>query len=122
MQVMQDADVLVFPSLQEGSPTVVLEAMARSLPVICLDHYGMAEFVSSDCGIKLPVTHPNDVSKRFARAIERLARDPELVANLSLGARRRAQEYSWAKQAELMFLEYDRAIEAFGSNPVAVAS
>ena len=112
MQVMQDADVLVFPSLQEGSPTVVLEAMARSLPVICLDHYGMAEFVTPACGIKLPVTYPSDVSRRFARALERLARDPKLVAHLSQGARARAQHYSWASQAELMFREYDRAIQA----------
>ena len=115
MRIMDEADVLVFPSLQEGSPTVVLEAMARSLPVICLDHYGMAEFVTPDSGIKLPVTHPSDVSQRFASAIEQLARDPELVANLSRGARARAQEYSWAKQADLMFDEYQRAIDGFSA-------
>ena len=34
MAIMDDCDVLILPSLSEGMPTVVLEAMARRLQVI----------------------------------------------------------------------------------------
>jgi glycosyltransferase involved in cell wall biosynthesis len=46
----RDADVFVLPTLFEGMPTVVLEAMSRALPIIVTDVGATAELVAADNG------------------------------------------------------------------------
>jgi len=110
INIISKADVFVFPSLQEGSPTVVMEALSKGVPVICLDHCGMADVVTEDCGIKIPVSTPERVMRDIAAAIERLAGDPDEVRRLSRGALERARQYSWENCAREMLKVYERAI------------
>ena len=44
------ADVLVFPALRDSGGSALLEAMARYLPVVCLDWAGPGEMVDSQFG------------------------------------------------------------------------
>ncbi|WP_299821855.1 glycosyltransferase family 4 protein [uncultured Pontibacter sp.] len=53
-----DSDVFVFPTLFEGMPTVVLEAMAKGLPIIVSDTGATAELVDKTNGYLIP---KNDV-------------------------------------------------------------
>lgn len=46
----QQSDVFVFPTLFEGMPTVVLEAMAKGLPIIVSDTGATAELVDQENG------------------------------------------------------------------------
>ncbi len=46
----RDADLFVLPTLFEGMPTVVLEAMSHALPIIVTDVGATAELVASDNG------------------------------------------------------------------------
>ena len=66
---MRDADVFVFTSLQEGTSTVVMEALALGLPVICHDACGMGVAVNERCGIKVPMISPGLSQGGFAAAI-----------------------------------------------------
>lgn len=109
--VLATADALVFTSLLEGTPTVVLEAMARGLAVVCFDCCGMADVVTEDCGIKIPVTTWRRAVKDFTGAIKRLAENPLQLKRLSEGARRRAIQYSWQSRAQQMLQVYQQAIE-----------
>ncbi len=108
--IMEQADALVFPSLQEGFPTVVLEALSKGLAVICFDHCGMADAVNDSCGIKIPVTTPKRAIRGFAEAVERLAADRDELKRLSTGALIRAGEYSWQSRASQMLNIYGRAL------------
>lgn len=45
LKIMQDADLLILPSLEEGIANVVLEAMALGLPVLSADCGGMPELI-----------------------------------------------------------------------------
>src|SRR5262249_15780474 len=54
----QQADVLVFPALRDSGGSALLEAMARFVPVVCLDWAGPGEMVDSNSGIKIPVLEP----------------------------------------------------------------
>jgi glycosyltransferase involved in cell wall biosynthesis len=49
-QLYQEADVFVFPTLFEGMPTVVLEAMSNYLPIIVSDTGATSELVDGENG------------------------------------------------------------------------
>jgi len=83
------ADMFILPSLGEGMPAVVLEAMAKGLPVIATPAGGTPEALG-DCGHLLPETDDDNVRARaLAKAIVNWAGDKK--ARRSAGARGRAR-------------------------------
>jgi glycosyltransferase involved in cell wall biosynthesis len=96
------ANVLAFTSLRDTSGNVVLEALAHGVPVICLDHQGVRDIITPECGIKVPVTRPREVIDGLAGALTTLALDPALRERLGRGALERAREYLWSRQGERM--------------------
>ena len=85
--LMAAADVFVLPSLREGFPVSVLEAMASGKPVIASDIEGVNESVSEACGILVPAKDPEALAGAIAalfldrpRAAELGARGRSLVA------------------------------------------
>lgn len=89
------ADLFVFPSLCEGSATVIYEALASGLPVITTPNAGSVVRDERE-GYIVPIRDPEAVAAK----IEQLARHPELVAWMSENARTWAQEFSWEKYGE----------------------
>ena len=110
LAAMHDADALVLTSLQEGTPHVVMEALACGLPVLCHDACGMGEAVDDTCGLKVPMLDPDTSVAGFAAAVRSLLDDPPRVEALSRGAQRRSLELTWAKKAERVAAVYDRVI------------
>lgn len=53
VELLDAADIFILPSQVEGMPLAVLEAMARSLPVMATDVGGTAEALG-ECGVLLP--------------------------------------------------------------------
>jgi glycosyltransferase involved in cell wall biosynthesis len=91
-------DMFILPSVREGFPLAVIEAMANGLPIIASDLGGIAEALGDQAGIRIP---PGD-SDSLARAIINLRKNPHLAS-------------------ELGKLAYARAIESF-SLPIIVES
>jgi glycosyltransferase involved in cell wall biosynthesis len=58
-----EADVFVLPTLFEGMPTVVLEAMARGLPIIVTDVGATRELVDDRNGFIIRKRDPGDLAK-----------------------------------------------------------
>ena len=87
----QQADVFVFPSLIEGMPLVVLEAMACGLPVITTTH-GPGDIVRDGIdGFFVPIRD----SEAIAARLEQLYRDPSLREQMGRNAREQALRYTW---------------------------
>jgi colanic acid/amylovoran biosynthesis glycosyltransferase len=83
--------VLLAPSVTakngdvEGLPIVVLEAMARGLPVVASDHTGLPELIQDDVtGWLVPERDPD----ALGRAIVNVARHAERWTDVSTAARR----------------------------------
>jgi len=92
----RDADVFVFPTLVEGMPLVVLEAMACGLPVIVTAN-GPGDIVRDGVdGFVIPERDHEAVADR----LERLYRDPDLRRQMGRNAAQRAQEFSWSAYAD----------------------
>lgn len=104
------ADVFVFSSLRDNSGTVVLEALANGLPVVCLDHQGARDIVTDRCGVKVAVTSRRRVVDDLRDAVTRLARDPALREAMGRAARQRAGDYLWSRLGEQMTDVYRRVL------------
>ncbi|HEU4975644.1 MAG TPA: glycosyltransferase, partial [Baekduia sp.] len=73
------AEVFVLPSLSEGLPHSVVEAMARGLPVVATSIGGLPELLGAGAGVVVP---PGDAGA-LATALQALARDPRERERLS---------------------------------------
>jgi glycosyltransferase involved in cell wall biosynthesis len=94
LAVMSKAHALLHTSLSESTSTVVLEALASGLPVVCHDACGMRTAVTDQCGLKVPLLDPETSIDGFCRAIQELA-EPLVYNQLSAGAIQRAHELTW---------------------------
>ncbi len=98
-------DVLLFPSLHDSGGSVVLEALAHGLPVICLDLGGPGLIVGRECGrvVATKGRGAAEVADGLGRALIELAEDPALRSTLAAGARRRAREFDWRAQVARVY-------------------
>lgn len=68
------ADIFVFPSLQEGLPVAVMEAMASGLPIVASKIRGNEDLISNNQGGYL--VNPKK-SEQIAKAIEKMIQNPK---------------------------------------------
>jgi glycosyltransferase involved in cell wall biosynthesis len=85
---MERLDIFALPSITEGTPNSVIEAMALGLPIVASDVGGIPDVVSADAGILIQTKD----SGAMAEAIIRLARDPQLRKRMGEGARKRYEQ------------------------------
>ncbi|HYN54066.1 MAG TPA: glycosyltransferase family 4 protein [Methylotenera sp.] len=95
-KIYRQADVFVFPSLEEGGPMVTYEAMAHGIPPL-VTAMGAGAIVEN--GINGVVLPDMDIDA-WATAIKDIAENKERRAALGENARIRAQEFTWQKVAE----------------------
>jgi glycosyltransferase involved in cell wall biosynthesis len=105
---MRSLDVLVHPSLTEGTPNVIIEAMAHGLPVVATAVGGVPDMVSAESGVLVPA---GEVAP-LAGAMTRLASEPSLRAGMGRAARR-GYEVLFTPEAVLPLLlrAYRRVVE-----------
>lgn len=91
---MRRHDVLVLPSLCEGLPLVLGEALAQGLPVIATPHAAAEEWIEHGVqGFVVPIRDPAAI----ATHLETLATDQLLLEGMSAAALQRATACSWGR-------------------------
>jgi glycosyltransferase involved in cell wall biosynthesis len=110
--VMSAADVVVLPSLSEGLPTVVCEAMACARPVVATAVDGTPEVV--DDGVTGLLVAPQD-PPALAAALARVLGDAGLRERMGRAALERSRaELTWAATARTMEGIYEEVVAAGG--------
>ena len=89
-------DIFAFPSLFEGLPIVLLEAMAAGMAVVTTETCGMKDVVENEYNGLL--VKPADTAA-FVAATERLIHSAELRARLGLAAQETMKRHSWDRVA-----------------------
>lgn len=89
-EIYKVSDIFVFPSLQEGLPAALLEAMAAGLPVVCSDIRGNNELIRNGSGGYRVA--PGDVSA-YVRRIRELSSDPGKLGRMGDSNRIKAEDY-----------------------------
>ena len=98
-QFMQDIDVFVLPSLTEGTPNAIIEAMAHQKPIVATNVGGIPDLVDDEVGVLVP---PSD-AQSLSEALAKLAGDAELRHAMGVAGRKRYEEL-FTSQAVLPLL------------------
>jgi glycosyltransferase involved in cell wall biosynthesis len=107
-ELYADHDAFVFPSLMEGLPSVLLEAMASGMPVITAETCGMPDVIENErTGLLIP---PAD-SAALAEAISRVVSLGELRGRLGEAARQSMERFTWESSARKLEALFYRVLE-----------
>jgi glycosyltransferase involved in cell wall biosynthesis len=96
-ELMRACWATVQPSPKEGWGITNVEAAACGTPTIASDSPGLRESVLHG---RTGVLYPHGDVGALADAMERLARDPSLVARYGAEARRFAEGFTWENAAD----------------------
>jgi glycosyltransferase involved in cell wall biosynthesis len=86
-QLLDACDLFVLPSLYEGLPLVLLEAMAHERPIVATAVPGNEEVLADGAGLMVPARDPD----ALAAGITALASDPARARRVAAAGRERVQ-------------------------------
>jgi L-malate glycosyltransferase len=98
---LQNADIFVLPSLNEGMSNSILEAMACGLPIITTDVGGSRELINGNGFI---VKQKN--SNELRDTINKYLKNPKLIKKHSEKSRKLVEKMSWNNVAKEYLKEY----------------
>ena len=110
-QILKAFDIFVFPSLTEGLPLVVIEAMATGLPIVASHVGGIPELVvNGETGFLVSPTSKEEIKE----AIIKLLNNPELRKEMGQIARKRFETHFSLSQMVQKYMEvYEKAVKKF---------
>ncbi|MEO9210107.1 MAG: glycosyltransferase family 4 protein [Ginsengibacter sp.] len=108
--MMRTHDLLFFTSLKEGTPHVVLEALANGLPVLCHDACGHGDIINSAIGVKIPMKSYDKSIKLFSEKIDFLYNNQNKLYDFSKNAREAVEINSWRNKAKQLTKIYRNVI------------
>jgi len=108
--VLSRATAFVFPSLKEGMPKAVLEAMACGLPIIASSISGIDEFVKDKYnGLLVPPRNPSVLAETIMNVIS----DKRLTTKLGVNARKTVEtNHNWNTILNVLDSIYEEALDA----------
>jgi glycosyltransferase involved in cell wall biosynthesis len=109
------SQVVVLSSLSEGTPMVVVEAMAKARPVVAPDITGIPEMIADNqTGFLFKKGSPEDLADRMMRLFE----TPEAMEHMGREGRKRALKiFDLEKNARELMGVFSRELPALGLGP-----
>jgi glycosyltransferase involved in cell wall biosynthesis len=99
-----DADIFLLPSLFEGTPLTIMQAMMSGLPIVTTDTCGMKDVITHQGnGLLAPIRSPWAI----AAAVTLLIDDRALRARVGRAARAEAVRYTWDVVAKPVIEAYE---------------
>ena len=108
ISLMSGARLLLFPSLTEGCPVTMLEALKCGLPIVASKRGGLWD-VGKDCC--LFVEDPSD-DKSFSAHMMNILNSDAFRDEMQKKALRKASEFTWEKAAEAHIRSYEMVGES----------
>ena len=110
-QILKAFDIFVFPSLTEGLPLVVIEAMATGLPIVASHVGGIPELVvNGETGFLVSPTSKEEIKETIIKLLD----NPKLRKEMGQIARKRFETHFSLPQMVQKYIEvYEEAVRKF---------
>lgn len=106
---MKESDIFFFTSVVEGTPHVVLEAIANNLPVLCFDLCGQGVIVNEQVGWKIPVLSSLETaSDKMAGVLNHIDIHRNSIIEKSNNCEIRKPELSWEHKIDQIINLYHK--------------
>jgi glycosyltransferase involved in cell wall biosynthesis len=112
-RIFANADLFVLPSLFEGTPLTLIEAMTSGLPIVTTAVCGMKDLVESGRnGLLVPIRSPEGI----VRAVRDLFENADRRRQLGSSAQQDAlAHYTWDRAADRIATVYERLLGPKGT-------
>ena len=110
---MRTIDVFILPSLTEGTPNAIIEAMAHGKPVVGTNVGGIPDLVTEDVGFLVPPGDP----RALGVAMSRLATDGDLRRKMGVAARKRYEKLFMASAVLPLISDFYQRVVAGHNSP-----
>lgn len=110
-ELMKGSDIFLFTSVVEGTPHVVLEAIANNLPVVCFDMCGQGVIVNDLVGWKIPVRTLSESADRMRDILDDIESCRDKINVKSNNCEIRKPELSWENKINQIVEIYKSLIE-----------
>lgn len=111
VSIVHDSHLFVTTSLKDLTSSVVVEAMAQGVPILCPDHCGFSDAVDETCGMKLPISGHREFIGVLSEAIVVIHNDETLRRRLAIGALNCVRKFSWEEKAKSLDDIYYRKVK-----------
>lgn len=111
LELLDQAHLHVVTGLNEGNPTSVWEALARSVPVMALDHCGMHDVVQPPYGIPVPVIDPDKTTQAITDALEDLIAAPERLEAMARSCSKACDRFRIEHRPAVLLDAYQKAVD-----------
>ena len=111
IEAMKKAHIFLFTSISEDTSTVVLEAVSNLLPVVCFNTCGMGYVINEKVGKKITLSTPKQSINDFAKVLNELENNRNLLKGMAKNCKERQQELSWDNKALQMMELYKRTLQ-----------
>lgn len=114
LEMYKNAHLMAITSSMEAKTTVLFEAMENCVPVITVDHCGMADVVKdNETGIKVKIQNFEKMTEDFALKIDEVCAAPEKLLRFAKNIKSSSYEYSQKYRMDFFEKCYEDAIKSF---------
>lgn len=114
VDMYRDAHMMAITSSMEANTTVLFEAMENCVPVITVDHCGMADVVKDGVsGMKVTVRGFENMAEDFAAKIDAVCASPQTLLRFAKNIKADSYEYSQEYRMDFFEACYKDAVRNF---------
>lgn len=105
------ANVFIMPSIRETTGTVLLEAMAKGIPIITINKFGGAVLLDNSCAWLYEGESRQDYINNLAECMMQCIENPDDVIRKGVIARSKAEMYTWEEKNKFYQKIYDELLK-----------
>ena len=110
-QLIKKSDIHALASLSDANTTVLYETRLFGVPTISLDQNGMHDTLADGNGILVSVTSYDETKIEYAKKIEELIYNKDILKKLKLKTIALAKESTWSEKVKIYEKIYEDILE-----------